>query len=355
MEINEVVDNWDLSLNEKEEKEKILKIWEESIPNSQEFDFLLRICFSFNYYSRNITSSSFRKNFNVFIKNYDNYKDDTIFFPLRTKSRLESSMDLFSNFRITNNIQVSYTNVDKCDIFLKNYSRVKEEHSLKKSQYNKEKEERSEIIENLKMSLETNQNYDKYVIKSVEKKIKNIEKEQQRAKLNFKTYIENIYNQYLFFRRIVVIDDFIGTGESFIRFLKSILMYIQNYNIEIVAIVLESSKIGIESIELFANENQIRVSVQYFKLSIGVLEADYIFESKEIFKVNQMINRIKKNNYIKSSYYSLQLASATYNNIPNNNLELLIQETSKWKPIFKREKKYQIEREIPREYLKDLM
>ncbi|KGP74521.1 hypothetical protein [Pontibacillus yanchengensis] len=358
IEINDLVNLWDLNQDRRNEKIKILKQWEKEL-NQREFQTLLKICHKFNYYSESLAAEAYknifedqaskRNNFNEFLQN-------SLFFPLRRKGRIESSIDMLSSFRLVNEIDANNIKVECVSEFLEKY-KTNFEYTRDKVVENdstvKELEKSIYVLrENLKIHSDNNRVRDK-----IEKRISKLEEDRKYRIDDSESLGEIFYEEFLSVQNLIIIDDFIGTGDSVIKFLKKINNVISGSKIDINLFlwVIEASKSGLEAIEEKAIDLNINIQVSYYKESINVLAEEIVFSNEEIDDVKKLIRNINEYYRLTQSGYSMNHAIASFVNAPNNNLTLLSEESSTWTPLFLRTKRNKKKRKFSKTEMKDTL
>ncbi|SEO44513.1 hypothetical protein SAMN04488134_107160 [Amphibacillus marinus] len=353
--LNEVVHLWDLDKKNKNDKIQILKIWMENL-SEDEFGILLDICSNFNYYSEKLTAQVYKKLYENNISKPDDveiFLSQSLFFPLRKKDRIESAVDMFSSFRLVNNIDANRTKIICPADYLINYN--SNYHNLKKLVEENDLTDKNdnERIQNLNQQLINIKN--ETISKKIEKKIINLKKGKNNREQRLNKRVELFNENYFSVKNMIIIDDFIGTGDSVVSFLKKIGKSLKenDINIKINLWVIEASKQGLEAIEDIVTKFELDMSISYYKESIDVLVEEKLFPTQNIRDVQEIIRGINKRNNLKPSRYCRNHAIASFVNAPNNNLTLLSENSFTWNALFPRTKRNKEERIISRTELKE--
>ncbi|MBB5180491.1 hypothetical protein HNQ44_001919 [Planomicrobium koreense] len=356
--LNKLVSNWDLYPDKQKEKIEILKNWKSQL-NKDEYNVILEICKKFNYYSERLTSEVYKNIYiekSLSIKDFEDFTTHSLFLPLRKKERIESAVSMFSSFIYTNKIDVNRTHVNGPADYLKKFKSSTEYYVNFIENYDKEDKELRNTIEVLKLELN---NYPKgqKIYSKVKKRIGKLQKRQNKKELFAQKLLEDFHRNYLSIKNLILIDDFIGTGESVIKVLKEInkILSGSSININLFLWVIEANESGINSIKDKAKELEIEIDISAYKSSIDVLEEDIIFPSDDINNVKEIIKDINKRNKLKQSTYCKNHAIASYVNAPNNNLTLLSEESATWSALFLRDKRNEIKRNVSSSELKDTL
>ncbi|MFD5022958.1 hypothetical protein ACFWMP_29145 [Paenibacillus sp. NPDC058367] len=348
----QLVSEWDLDPAQRDKKLEILNMWEAMIGKA-DFESILEICSNFIYYSERLTALAYKDIFNKNNSEIDNF-EQSLFFPLRRKDRIESSVDMFSSFRLANNIDANKTYVNGAIDYLIKYRGSKEFNNKVIKEFDEEVCKIDDSIYILKMNLETYIS-DRKTHSSIKKKISELQVNKARRKERLDKSIEDFHRNYYSIKNLLIIDDFIGTGDSVNKFLKEIHEIINGSKISVNFFlwVIEASESGLEAIEHKANELGLEIVIRFYKKTKDVLAEDVIFSRDNLDKVKALIEQINKKNRLKPSPYCKNHAIASFVNAPNNNLTLLSEESSTWKALFLRTKRNKIEREVSSKDLKD--
>ena len=359
MTIEDVVSKWDISEELKRSKIEVLESWREKINDAEKFELLLRICNKFEYYSKKLTADTYKFFFEDARnehKDFDSFLESTLFTPLRTRERLESSVDMLAHFRLANKIDAASTYVEGPVMFIRRYRKFKEDLKKHFESIEEEKTELKKKVGLLNTDLQKIE--DGKVKKKIRKRI--IEMNTRLLKLDetLKKLANDYKKYYYYVRNIVIIDDFIGTGSSGKKLIRRLAQELEGTDIDISFYlwILETSDIGIEEIERLAKSLGVKLKVKFKRISLNVLEGNEVFSSDELQIATKEINSIQRNFNIPRSRYSKNHALASFVNAPNNNLALLSNESNQWRALFLRIKRVEKDRKvIDNNELKDIM
>lgn len=340
--INNVVNKWDISEELKSEKINILTSWYVQIGDNKKFDIILKICNEFQYYSEKKTASIYEillEDRRKELTDFDVVLKSTLFTPLRSKDRIESSVDMFSNFRLANKIDANSTFVEGPIIFIKKF----------KQSINSSREVCKRITldinllndEKLYLKSELTHTTEIGKRKDISKAIKVIKEKINKKNSSIIKEIEEFKKNYYYVKDIVIIDDFIGTGTSGENLIKDLAKELDGTDIDISfhLWVLETSMDGKKKIEELADSLGIKLEIKSNEISKNVLEENKVFSSNEILMAKETVDSITKEFNIPLSSFSKNHALASFVNAPNNNLELLSNESDQWKALFLRIKR----------------
>ncbi|MED4562274.1 phosphoribosyltransferase-like protein [Bacillus altitudinis] len=352
----ELVQLWDLEQEEKDQKIEIFQMWEK-ILKEDEFETILKICNNFSYYSYKLTAEAYKTIFDKNTCNIDKVEkfiESSLFFPLRKKERVESAVDMFSSFRLVNNIDANRTKMVCPTEYLNQYKKSIVDLKQFVNENDEKNIEDKETIQNLNNQLILNKK-NKIISKKLKKRINFLQNNLAKRENSLNKNIENFSENYLTVKNMIIIDDFIGTGNSVISFLEKIGNIIMGSDIEIKIYlwVIEASESGIKAIEKIVEELGIDFNISFYKESIDVLEEDKVFSTENISGVREIIKNINKQNKLRPSKYCKNHAIASFVNAPNNNLTLLSEESSTWTALFLRTKRNKVERKISSTALKE--
>ena len=156
------------------------------------------------------------------------------------------------------------------------------------------------------------------------------------------------YNNLNEIKNIVFIDDFSGTGNSFIKEIEKNNNILKNKKVYFLTVVIMTD--AIKKI----NEKAEEYNFEFYSISIKnmdkILEKK-IFENskKEIYKNNEEVEKRLKKLSEKlgiskdvMGYKETQALVAFYNNTPNNTLGIFWKDTPKNKSLFPREKRHSL-------------
>lgn len=356
--IDIIVENWDLSDEQRKHKREILEEWRNLVKDEYEFNDLLAICQNFNYYSEKLTADAYKviyENFKTSKENFGEFINKSMFMPLRRKERMESSVDMFSNFRLVNNLEANRTYVDGPTSFLTYYENSARDLKEKVKRNDSQDEEKRKTIKGLEESLKL-YTQDPKINSKITKRIDAIKNDLDKKNEDISKEIDIFNHKYFHIKNIVIIDDFIGTGTSVVKLIKKIHGSLKRLDIKIYLWVVETSIAGKEEIEEIAKVRGINIEIMYFKISINVLENNTIFSSQYIKTVKSMVKKINQQFGLKDSLFCKNHAIASFVNAPNNNLTLLSDESRKWKAIFFRTKRKERKSEkVNNNELKDIL
>jgi len=357
--IENVVSKWDVSEELKRNKIEVLESWREKINDAEKFELLLRICNKFEYYSKKLTADTYK----FFLEDarkehddFDSFLESTLFTPLRTRERLESSVDMLAHFRLANKIDAASTYVEGPVMFIRRYRKFKEDLKKHFESIAEEKTELEKKVGILNADLQKIE--DGKIIQIIRKRIIEVDTRLLKLDETLKKLANDYKKHYYYVRSIVIIDDFIGTGSSGKKLVRRLARELEGTDIDISFYlwILETSAIGIEEIERLANSLGVKLKVKFKRISLNVLEGNEVFSSDELQIATKEINSIRINYNIPQSRYSKNHALASFVNAPNNNLALLSNESDQWRALFLRIKRVEKDRKvIDNNELKDIM
>lgn len=356
--INELVHTWDLDQEQRNKKLEILTKWETQL-KKEEFKTILEICNEFHYYSEKLTANAYKSVFGEnasSIEDFDSFIDQSMFMPLRRKDRIESAVGMFSSFIYANKIDVNQTHVNGPVDYLIKYKKNKEYIRKIDEEYNQEDDEVEITILNLQKELMKHSKNQK-IYSKIENRISKLKVSKTKRQNKLKILIQKFHEDYFSVKNLIIIDDFIGTGDSVITLLKEIERNIgeSTISINLFIWVIEASKSGMKAVEEKAKELGLKVKISYSNISLDVLEEDIIFASNNIDEVKDMIKNINKRNGLKQSRFCKNHAIASFVNAPNNNLTILSEESSTWSALFLRTKRNKVKRTASSTDLKDTL
>ncbi|MDA1846752.1 hypothetical protein PDL09_06065 [Bacillus cereus] len=355
--INELVLMWDLDGNLRNEKLSTLMKWKEDL-EEEEFEVVLKICNHFNYYSERKTAHVYKSVFEEKIcsmESVDVFIKKSMFMPLRRKDRIESAIGMLLSFIYLNNIDVNRTNVNGPVDYLKKYKDKKESASKIVEECDQEDSVDDAAILNLqeKSAIQSNQK----VKSKIEKQISGLQARKAKRAKRLNALVKEYDEKYHSVKNLIIIDDFIGTGQSVIKLLNQIGEITKDSDIgtKLYFLVIEASKSGMEEIEKTAKRLNIEIQISFYKISTDVLEENMVFSSDNIDQIKEMISNINKKNKLRKSEYCRNHAIASFINAPNNNLTLLSKENANWKALFLRKTRNNDREEKDSDELKDAM
>ncbi|MFN7253359.1 MAG: hypothetical protein ACK4M9_21685 [Anaerobacillus sp.] len=354
--LNEVVHLWDLDQENRDIKMEILEMWKKKL-TKDEFEIVLEICNNFNYYSEKLTAQAYKtiyKNNTFNIDKLNIFLNQSLFFPLRKKDRIESAVDMFSSFRLVNKIDANRTRIVCPADYLMNYKTNIDELRRLVKENDQMSSVDIEMIQNLQKQLIIHKK-NKVILTQLNKRINKLQKIKDKREHLLNKKVEILNTNYLSVKNMIIIDDFIGTGDSVVSFLKKIGSIIEDCSISIKFYlwVIEASESGMKAIEEIVEQLGIDISISYYKESIDVLAEDKIFSTENINEVREIIRNINKRNKLRPSRYCRNHAIASFVNAPNNNLTLLSEDSSTWTALFLRTKRNKDERKISSTELKE--
>lgn len=358
--IASLVNKWDLSEEKKQSKIKILKSWQLKINNEEKFETILKICDYFRYYSPSLTEDTYKKFWEETKKEYGDFEGflkTTLFTPLRSRERIESSIDMFSQFRLANSIDANSTFIEGPIVFVRKFKERKNDLKEKITFTKSEEKTLTQQIDILKNSLQTSI-LDKKTNKKIQKKINTLERKIHALKEQEKSSLNEFKKKFYYVKNIVIVDDFIGTGNSGEKLVKRLANELKESGITITfhLWVLEASDKGKMLIENAAQSLGIDLKIKFGLISHNVLAENLIFMTSDIPRVRDEINELMKDFKIPRSRYSNNHALASFVNAPNNNLALLSNESDRWEALFLRTKRVEEEKIIEdNDELKDIM
>nr|WP_156732633.1 hypothetical protein [Solibacillus silvestris] len=316
--INEIVDKWDMNSQLKDEKKEIIRSWEELLDDETR-QILLEISREIIYYSPNDISSYFSEIFpnELFVEESKHIKiigckenlesvtnfeiNKAYYVPLRTKDRIESSNTIFMNFFNSLPILDSLGTVDKVEYILE-----------KKKQF--------------------------------EDKISDYEAQLQE---NYNPKIEDVMISYaqenqemLDFEYLVVVEDFVGSGESLESYLNSLDKYFslfQSKKLTLIICVIEVSEMAIERLNFWATSKILDFVIVHKRVSKNILPV--LYKEEQLRKVEQILKKFYEDFSIQPNDYCINNIAVSYVNSPNNNVPYIYYNCESWNPIFPRRDK----------------
>lgn len=143
---------------------------------------------------------------------------------------------------------------------------------------------------------------------------------------------------------IAIVDDYMGSGNTIVNYLKKLLDINKELSKKnIVILVLQGSQIGKQTIDNFAKDNNLKISVIASKYSKKAFDSDNIYSNNEVALHRSNYSkiydkRINSGNY-KFGYKEIEALVSFYYNTPNNTLGLFWQNICGFKGLFERHKK----------------
>lgn len=145
-------------------------------------------------------------------------------------------------------------------------------------------------------------------------------------------------------KNIVIIDDFIGTGNTFKKFIRHLNSnypkLVKGKNLYL--IVVEICDFGLEKIKQYLKKESINVTIIPHKIHKKAFHENHIFDSKHATSAREIIKQ--RETAIGSSYIlgyeESEALLAFYYNTPNNTLSIFWHENHRrnWNPLFPRNK-----------------
>lgn len=141
-------------------------------------------------------------------------------------------------------------------------------------------------------------------------------------------YWDNIKN-------VIFIDDFCGSGKTFIDYIKNNIEYISHKNI--IYAVIHIMESAIKAIEEYAEKNNLSILVVYENIKCAAFNiSEELREKKENFQIESEAMDLHGDNDI-FGFKKTEALLAFFNNTPNNTLGVFWKQTSKNNPLFPRE------------------
>lgn len=167
--------------------------------------------------------------------------------------------------------------------------------------------------------------------------------------LNREICYENMYlitnEQWKYIKNIVFIDDFCGTGNTFINEIKNIrkIKKIEKFNKtylgkRIFYIIIVTTEIGLKEIKNYAESKKILITLVYKFIQKKAFEQNLFIiddESAKKLLIN-LSNEYKIPKIQQLGFKESQSLVAFYNNTPNNTIGLMRYDTKVYKPLFPR-------------------
>jgi len=318
MNIDSIIDNWDLIDSKKEEKRAILNDWISKIDSESDQNILLTICNNINYYSEKKTVDTL----DSIINSDQEENKKTIYFPVRKHNRVESSVPIFCSYLVNSGIR---------DTSAQNLILEKTRHYLKN------------LFEEL--------SYLDYL------RIKHHETNDPIQKKEYEDHINELMRNkeypypYYNLANIALIDDFVGSGTSLVQFIQGSLIPSFQYlrtprKLHITFYVFEASKDGERHVLDYIKENPLIPNNVTISLKKGTTAIDFLANQNIYSNLNDVnLNDVKKlvdninNAYrFKINRFSKNMAVASFVNAPNNNLPFVSNTNTEkgWFPLFRR-------------------
>lgn len=142
--------------------------------------------------------------------------------------------------------------------------------------------------------------------------------------------------QWEYIDNIVFIDDFSGSGDSFITELEKTPQRYKHKNVFFIAISI--MEFGKKRIEEFAHNNDINITLFVAERQKKAFESSLFDNDNEAKKnICAMSENFKIPKYAQCGYKDSQSLIVFYNNTPNNTLGFIRYDTDKYKSIFPRQ------------------
>lgn len=323
-EIYEIVNSWDLSEAVKKTKIEILEEWKGKV-SEEEKNILFKICSNISYYSEKLTCKSLVDIEKRVLEDTD--YPNTLFFSIKKKERMESSAGILFTYACYSNLRASYPqNIIDIDttFFIKNFIKDLNDINEYLNAYKDLKEEMQGDI----LSLEEINIKNK--MDEIEKKLREIQ-----SRRGFNIFKIN---------RLVLVDDFIGSGKSIKSIIDSIVPILKSLTkdkqLVLNVFVLEcQNKVKNEVLDYFKNKNLINVTMDIYCAheAIDFINDVDIYNDDEIRIYKDVINKLMRKYNLTNNPFTKNMGVASFVNAPNNNLPLISKESASWNPIFKRD------------------
>lgn len=144
--------------------------------------------------------------------------------------------------------------------------------------------------------------------------------------------------------RLVLVDDFIGSGKSIKSIIDSIVPILKSLTkdkqLVLNVFVLEcQNKVKNEVLDYFKNKNLINVTMDIYCAheAIDFINDVDIYNDDEIRIYKDVINKLMRKYNLTNNPFTKNMGVASFVNAPNNNLPLISKESASWNPIFKRD------------------
>lgn len=360
-ELNKILNNWDMTDEEREIKKNVLKKWWSKLENQQEKEIIYDICLNINYYSvkRTVESLTYLES-NTFHGD-TNLKKRSLIFPIRKKARFESSNGIFADYIVGSSIRKDMAEnliFDNPKQYLKHFV----ETMNKDSEYLRIMRKTEELIDtkaSFKKLIKENSfeelfdmdiSYEEFMdtditFKELVKEISSFEEMLEEINQNHEKYWEVKDFPWYTIDKLIFVDDFIGSGSSIEEFINEYLLpplesLDDKLKIQIIFWILECSKIGENHYNKIISSSSIPSNIT-FELCYKEKAIDFLNDSKRFTKktneeVNEVLKRVNKTNKLKSGKYCVNTGLASFINAPNNNLPIITKESTEWEPLFPR-------------------
>lgn len=341
--------------NRKKRAKAALIDWFDKL-NKDELKFFMKAMKNFRYYSNTRVGKSFERLINredfLEIKRVIE-SESFICMPLKKHgNRTETSISMFSTFMNVLNINSMNTAQEKTIQWFENYINIRDDYKKYKSKYDdlKENDERLSKIQTLRLNqykLLNNKQYEK-ARKKIGKKIEDISREYLKELHEIDSKIKKIdqdHGHEFNARNIIIVDDFLCSGTSVIKFLKAVDFLNKNIDKKIYFVFLEATKEGrkrVENERVFKELSDIKIC----SLEIAIdFEKQILKNEKERIAFNKNKNEVYKRYKIhdKGQYRPFTILSS-WVNAPNSNFGFLSMNSEEkgWKAPFPRSNRSRI-------------
>ncbi len=143
---------------------------------------------------------------------------------------------------------------------------------------------------------------------------------------------------------LVIVDDYFGSGESFIKYINKLVTLNPNIKLKnIYFIAHQGSYIGKKAIDDYAAKNKVNITIIVNKYSKKAFEYGNIYSESLADKHRQLYSEIydkrNQNPFFKFGYGEVEALVSFYYNTPNNTLGLFWQNMCGFKALFSRHDK----------------
>jgi len=341
-----IVNKWEIEPEKKEDKIATLEKWNEKLSDDEK-KIVFKICENIHYYSFSKVAEKIEEVQKKVISVTDNKIKNVLFLPLKTKSRVESSENIFIpyiNFSGLREITPQNLIIKKSRDFIeefvdaKNYTKkLITEYIEKTKEYELCSDELAKVGDDIAQK------------KLMENKIRACLRRTTKINNDLQDFWSNkTYGNDV--QKIIFIDDFLCSASNLYNFLESILPILDKLNLDDELCIdfwfLEKYRPSMGKINNIIGKFKNNVSLNIFS---SVDSINFVEQSAELgIKKEVMIKTIddiSKNYKIpkNQSEYNQNLGIATYTNAPNNNLNFIINESKEWEPLFRRTKMIKID------------
>lgn len=308
-------------------KRNYLKVTGKKIDNESLYSFissdltnlekikLINILKSYKYYSEEKIIKCFKEFLNTLDPDFE--EKVNLFVPFRQRKRFESSNLIFPQFIIRKVILKNKT----ADIITDDL--IKDIISWKKWKQDKiiEKQNLLQKIKEIE-KIDDISTIEKTLLKKYKKDYKNIKIPKQKD-----SYINRLKDV----ENLIIFDDFIGTGKSILKFFNEDnikkIKELEDLNVQIYFMVLETSKQAVQTIEEFTKTNNINNNFHlYYSSEFNIAN------STQHESIRKIENKLK----IKRDDYCIDGLVSTFANTPNNTAPLFWKQRKNWLPLFSR-------------------